>query len=707
MSDKKMTLPLFDAQLVKPAISASFAKLTVREQLKNPVMFVVYLGSVLTSVIWVMTLTGHSNAPAWLTGSIAVWLWFTVLFANFAEALAEGRSKAQAASLKGLKKATMAKKLSAPHRHGAPFTLYDAPDLRKGDVVLVQQGDIMPCDGEVIEGMASVDESAITGESAPVIREAGGDFSSVTAGTRVLSDWVVVRVTVNPGETFIDRMIAMVEGAKRGKTPNEIALTILLLALTLVFLLVTVTLLPLSSYSVTAAGSGEVVSVPVLIALLICLIPTTIGGLLSAIGVAGMSRLMAANVIATSGRAVEAAGDVDVLLLDKTGTITYGNRQAAAFTPAAGLAAHELAEAAWLASLSDDTPEGKSIVVLAAEQTRSRLGKNTLADDASLLARLHQGLTPDGASFVPFTAASRMSGINLGGRQIRKGASDAIRRHVESQGGSFPSALQQIVDGIASRGSTPLVVAEGNKVLGAIELKDVVKPGIRQRFLQLRQMGIKTIMVTGDNRLTAAAIAAEAGVDDFLAEATPEAKLKLIRDYQARGQLVAMTGDGTNDAPALAQADVAVAMNSGTQAAREAANMVDLDSSPTKLIEVVEIGKQMLMTRGALTTFSLANDVAKYFAIIPAAFAATYPQLNALNVMGLASPASALLSAVIFNALIIIALIPLALKGIRYRAIGAAELLKRNLLVYGLGGLLLPFVGIKLIDLVLVALGLV
>jgi len=705
---KKMVLPLLDGALLRPALRDTFFKLGLRAQLKNPVMFVVYLGSILCSVLWVQALLGHGQAPAWLTGSIAVWLWFTVLFANFAEALAEGRSKAQAASLKGLQKSTWAKKLAAPQRYGAEFAMVESFDLRRDDVVLVQHGDVIPCDGEVIEGIASVDESAITGESAPVIRESGGDFSSVTGGTRVLSDWIVVRISVNPGETFIDRMIAMVEGAKRRKTPNEVALTILLLALTLIFLLVTVTLLPFSAYSVNAAGSGEVVSLPVLIALLVCLIPTTIGGLLSAIGVAGMSRLMAANVIATSGRAVEAAGDVDVLLLDKTGTITFGNRQASAFVAAAGVSQATLAEAAWLASLADDTPEGKSIVVLAQRLTDGAGGH---LDDAKvgrkLLADLHAGLTPAGASFVPFTAQSRMSGINLDGRHIRKGAADAIRRHVEALGGSVSRSLLQQVDTIASRGSTPLVVAEGAQVLGVVELKDVVKPGIRERFAQLRQMGIKTVMITGDNRLTAAAIAAEAGVDDFLAEATPENKLAMIRDYQARGQLVAMTGDGTNDAPALAQADVAVAMNSGTQAAREAANMVDLDSSPTKLIEVVEIGKQMLMTRGALTTFSLANDVAKYFAIIPAAFAVTYPQLNALNVMQLASPASALLSAVIFNALIIIALIPLALKGVRYRALGAAELLRRNLLLYGVGGLLLPFAGIKLIDMLLSLLGLV
>jgi K+-transporting ATPase ATPase B chain len=691
------TLPLFDAALLRPALLDACKKLSPRAQLGNPVMFVVYLGSLLCSALWVQGLLGHGDAPTWLTGALALWLWFTVLFANFAEALAEGRSKAQAASLKGLKKAAWAKKLGAPHRYGAPFATVEAGELRKGDVFIAQAGDIVPCDGEVLEGIAAIDESAITGESAPVIRESGGDFSSVTGGTRVLSDWVVARVTADPGETFIDRMIAMVEGARRGKTPNEVALTILLLALTLVFLLVTVTLLPFSHYSAQAAGAGEPTSLAVLIALLVCLIPTTIGGLLSAIGVAGMSRLMAANVIATSGRAVEAAGDVDVLLLDKTGTITYGNRQASALWPAPGVAQATLAQAAWLASLADDTPEGKSIV---------QLTQPLLPPAANPLdAALRQGERPEAVSFAPFTAQSRMSGVNLPERAIRKGAADAVRQWLAANGGELPAALQQQVDQVASRGGTPLVVAEPQRALGVIELKDVVKPGIRERFAQLRAMGIRTVMLTGDNRLTAAAIAAEAGVDDFLAEATPEAKLAMIRDCQRQGLLVAMTGDGTNDAPALAQADVAVAMNSGTQAAREAANMVDLDSSPTKLIEVVEIGKQMLMTRGALTTFSLANDVAKYFAIIPAAFAATYPQLNALNVMGLSSPASALLSAVMFNALIIIALIPLALRGVRYRPLGAAVLLRRNLLLYGVGGMVLPFAGIKLIDLGLSALG--
>jgi K+-transporting ATPase ATPase B chain len=559
--------------------------------------------------------------------------------------------------------------------------------------VLVETGDVIPADGEVIEGVASVDESAITGESAPVIRESGGDFSSVTGGTRVLSDWIVVRVTANPGEAFLDRMIAMVEGAKRQKTPNEIALTILLVALTIVMLLATATLLPFSIFSVEAAKAGHVVSVTALVALLVCLIPTTIGGLLSAIGVAGMSRMMQANVIATSGRAVEAAGDVDVLLLDKTGTITLGNRQASTFVPAPGVTEEMLADAAQLSSLSDETPEGRSIVVLAKQRFNIR---------ARDMASLH-------AVFLAFTAQTRMSGVDLPGREIRKGAADAVKNYVEANGGRYPAEVNNAVAEVARRGSTPLVVAEkgeqGARVLGVIELKDIVKGGIKERFAELRKMGIKTIMVTGDNRLTAAAIAAEAGVDDFLAEATPEAKLTTIRAHQAEGKLVAMTGDGTNDAPALAQADVAVAMNTGTQAAKEAGNMVDLDSNPTKLIEIVEIGKQMLMTRGSLTTFSIANDVAKYFAIIPAAFATTYPALNALNVMHLATPASAIMSAVIFNALIIVLLIPLALKGVKYRPLGASILLRRNLLVYGLGGIIVPFIGIKLIDMVLAAFG--
>jgi K+-transporting ATPase ATPase B chain len=697
MTDKK-ALPLFDRALAGQALRDAVRKLDPRAQWRNPVMFVVYLGSILTSVLFVQALGGQGEAPAGFILAIALWLWFTVLFANFAEALAEGRSKAQAASLRGLKKQTWAKKLKAgPYeaahaRSELSWTPLEADSLRKGDIVLVEAGDVIPADGEVIDGVASVDESAITGESAPVIRESGGDFSAVTGGTRVLSDWIVVRVAVNPGETFVDRMIAMVENASRKKTPNEVALTILLVGLTLVFLLVIVTLWPFSHFAVAQAGSGSVVSMTVLVALLVCLIPTTIGGLLSAIGVAGMSRMMQANVIATSGRAVEAAGDVDVLLLDKTGTITLGNRQASSFIPARGVSEQQLADAAQLASLADETPEGRSIVVLAKQQFNLR----------------ERDVEKLGAHFVHFTAQTRMSGVDLGdGRCIRKGAAEAVRRHVESLGGSFPAELQQAVDEVSRRGATPLVVAEGARALGVVELKDIVKGGIKERFAELRRMGIKTVMITGDNRLTAAAIAAEAGVDDFLAEATPEAKLALIRDYQARGQRVAMTGDGTNDAPALAQADVAVAMNTGTQAAKEAGNMVDLDSNPTKLIEIVETGKQMLMTRGSLTTFSIANDVAKYFAIIPAAFIGTYPQLGALNVMGLASPSSAILSAVIFNALIIVFLIPLALKGVKYHAVGAAALLRRNLLLYGLGGLAVPFVGIKLIDVLFLALDLV
>ncbi|RAS35752.1 potassium-transporting ATPase subunit KdpB [Paraburkholderia bryophila] len=692
MTEHNATRSMFDPALLRPAIVDSFKKLTPRTQFRNPVMFCVYVGSILTTILWIAALGGQAEAPAGFILAVTLWLWFTVLFANFAEALAEGRSKAQAASLRSAKKDVMAKKLNEPHPK-SPIRIMTASDLRKGDVVLVETGDVIPADGEVIDGVASVDESAITGESAPVIRESGGDFSSVTGGTRVLSDWIVVRVTANPGEAFLDRMIAMVEGAKRQKTPNEIALTILLVALTIVMLLATATLLPFSMFSVEAAKAGHVVTITALVALLVCLIPTTIGGLLSAIGVAGMSRMMQANVIATSGRAVEAAGDVDVLLLDKTGTITLGNRQASQFVPAPGLTEEALADAAQLSSLADETPEGRSIVVLAKQRFNIRQ-----RDMASLQA-----------VFLAFTAQTRMSGVDLPGREIRKGASDAVKNYVEAHGGRFPNEVSNAVAEVARRGSTPLVVAEkgeqGARVLGVIELKDVVKGGIKERFAELRKMGIKTIMVTGDNRLTAAAIAAEAGVDDFLAEATPEAKLATIRAHQAEGRLVAMTGDGTNDAPALAQADVAVAMNTGTQAAKEAGNMVDLDSNPTKLIEIVEIGKQMLMTRGSLTTFSIANDVAKYFAIIPAAFATTYPALNALNVMHLATPASAIMSAVIFNALIIVLLIPLALKGVRYRALGAAVLLRRNLLVYGLGGIIVPFIGIKLIDMVLAAFG--
>lgn len=685
---------MFDPVIVKPALIESFKKMSPRAQWRNPVMFVVYLGSILTTALFVQALGGDGEAPAGFILAVAVWLWFTVLFANFAEALAEGRSKAQAASLRSAKKNVLAKKLATTDRT-SECMLVEGNSLRKGDLLLIEAGDVVPADGEVVDGVATVDESAITGESAPVIRESGGDFSAVTGGTRVLSDWIVVRVSVNPGEAFLDRMIAMVEGAKRQKTPNEIALTLLLVALTLVFLLVTVTLLPFSVFSVNVAHAGAPVTVTALVALLVCLIPTTIGGLLSAIGVAGMSRMMQANVIATSGRAVEAAGDVDVLLLDKTGTITLGNRQASTFLPAPGVTEQELADVAQLASLADETPEGRSIVVLA--KNRFNLREREMASM--------------GAVFIPFSAQSRLSGVDIGARKIRKGAADAIRKLAQQLGQALPNEVTTAVETVARRGSTPLVVAELQhdtiRILGVIELKDIVKGGIKERFSELRRMGIKTIMITGDNRLTAAAIAAEAGVDDFLAEATPENKLSLIRQYQAEGKLVAMTGDGTNDAPALAQADVAVAMNTGTQAAKEAGNMVDLDSNPTKLIEIVEIGKQMLMTRGSLTTFSIANDVAKYFAIIPAIFATTYPQLGALDVMQLHSPSSAIMSAVIFNALVIVVLIPLALRGVRYRALGAAVLLRRNLLVYGLGGLIVPFAGIKLIDILLAAAGLV
>jgi potassium-transporting ATPase ATP-binding subunit len=691
MSDatiRSKNFSLFEREIMLQALWDSFKKLMPQQQIRNPVMFVVWIGSILTTLLFIQALGGHGEAPAGFILAVSLWLWFTVLFANFAEAIAEGRSRAQAASMRKAKRDVQAKKLTRP-QYGEKYALVPGSGLRRDDVVLVETGDYIPGDGEVIEGVASVDESAITGESAPVIRESGGDFSAVTGGTRVLSDWLVVRITTNPGETFLDRMIAMVESAKRQKTPNEIALTILLVAMTVIFLLATVTLLPFSLYSVEVAKAGVPVTMTVLVALLVCLIPTTIGGLLSSIGVAGMGRMLQKNVIATSGRAVEAAGDVDVLLLDKTGTITLGNRQASNFLHAAGVTEAELADAAQLASLADETPEGRSIVVLAKEKFGLR----------------ERDIHALGATFIPFSAHTRMSGVNMGDRQIRKGAAVSIRNHVISLGGIFPAEVSTIVDNVARRGSTPLVVADGIKVLGVIELKDVVKGGIKERFAELRRMGIKTIMITGDNRLTAAAIAAEAGVDDFLAEATPEAKLKLIREHQAQGRLVAMTGDGTNDAPALAQADVAVAMNTGTQAAKEAGNMVDLDSNPTKLIEIVETGKQMLMTRGTLTTFSIANDVAKYFAIIPAAFVTTYPALGTLNVMHLATPSSAILSAVIFNALIIVALIPLALKGVKYRAIGAAALLRNNLLIYGIGGIIVPFIGIKLIDMILVGFG--
>jgi K+-transporting ATPase ATPase B chain len=690
MTTQAKARPLFDPAIVWQAVIDSFRKLTPQREIRNPVMFVVYVGSILTTLLFVHALIGKGEAPAGFILAVSVWLWFTVLFANFAEAMAEGRGKAQAASLRKARRDIQAKRLPRPER-GAAFTAVPGTTLRKGDIVLVEAGDFIPADGEVIEGIASVNEAAITGESAPVIRESGGDRSSVTGGTQVLSDWLIVRVTANPGEAFLDRMIALVEGAKRQKTPNEIALDVLLAGLTIVFLLACATLLPYSLYSVKAAGQGTPITVTVLVALLVCLIPTTIGGLLSAIGIAGMDRMIQANVIAMSGRAVEAAGDVDVLLLDKTGTITLGNRQATAFVPAPGIPEKFLVDAAQMASLPDETPEGRSIVVLAKEKYGLR----------------ERDLRALGATFVPFTAQTRMSGVNLNGRQIRKGAADAIETYVKGLGGEFPSAVRTVVDGIAKEGGTPLVVAEGAKTLGVIQLKDIVKGGIKERFAELRRMGIKTIMITGDNPLTAAAIAAEAGVDDFLAQATPEAKLKLIRDIQAEGRLVAMTGDGTNDAPALAQADVAVAMNTGTQAAKEAGNMVDLDSNPTKLMEVVEVGKQLLMTRGALTTFSIANDVAKYFAIIPAAFASTYPALKALDIMRLATPESAIMSAVIFNALIIIVLVPLALRGVKYRALGAAVVLRRYLWVYGVGGIIIPFVGIKLIDMILVALRLV
>jgi len=687
-----MTTPrtsALDRSLLVPAIADAFRKLSPRAQFRNPVMFVVFVCSILTTLLWLQALHGNGEAPAGFILGVALWLWFTLLFANFAEAIAEGRGKAQAASLRGARKDVVANRIPSLDRRDA-ITVGAAHDLRKDDLVIIKAGEFIPGDGEIVEGAATVDESAVTGESAPVIRESGGDRSSVTGGTRVLSDWIIVRITSNPGESFLDRMIAMVEGASRRKTPNEIALTILLAKFSLIFLLACATLLPYSLYAVKSAGHGEPVTITVLVALLVCLIPTTIGGLLSAIGIAGMDRMIQANVIAMSGRAVEAAGDVDVLLLDKTGTITLGNRQAVAFHAAPGVDDNALANAAQLASLADETPEGRSIVVLAKEKFGLR----------------EREVGGSGVVFVPFTAQTRMSGVDIGGQHIRKGALDAVKKYIESQGGDLPAAVTRAAEDIARKGGTPLVVAENHQALGVIELKDIVKGGIRERFAELRRMGIKTIMITGDNPLTAASIAAEAGVDDYLAEATPEAKLKLIRDIQAEGRLVAMCGDGTNDAPALAQADVAVAMNSGTQAAKEAGNMVDLDSNPTKLIEVVEIGKQLLITRGALTTFSIANDVAKYFAIIPAAFASTYPALNTLNIMHLATPQSAILSAVIFNALIIIFLIPLALKGVRYRAVGAGELLRRNLLVYGVTGLVVPFVGIKIIDLLLVALGL-
>jgi len=668
----------FNQDILIQAIRDAFNKLNPKTQLRNPVMFIVYIGALLTTCLTVRDF--FTGEPIAFSLQIALWLWFTVLFANFAEAVAEGRGKAQAQSLKTARSKTKANKVT-----GNGTSQMEATELRKGDVVLINAGEFIPGDGEVVEGMASVDESAVTGESAPVIRESGGDRSSVTGGTRVLSDWIKVKITANPGETFLDRMISLVEGAKRQKTPNEIALTILLVGLTIVFLVAVATIEPFAVYS------GTLISVITLIALLVCLIPTTIGGLLSSIGIAGMDRLLKRNVLAMSGRAVEAAGDVNALLLDKTGTITLGNRMATEFIPAPGVSESELADAAQLSSLADETPEGRSVVVLAKEKYNIR----------------ERDLTTLEAEFVPFTAQTRMSGVNIKGNQIRKGAIDAIQKYIVEQGGQFPDAVKAAAENIAKAGGTPLIVAQGAKALGTIYLKDIVKGGIKERFHELRKMGIKTVMITGDNPLTAAAIAAEAGVDDFLAEATPEAKLRLIRDYQEKGMLVAMTGDGTNDAPALAQADVGVAMNSGTQAAKEAGNMVDLDSNPTKLIEIVEIGKQLLMTRGSLTTFSIANDVAKYFAIIPAMFAGTYPAMNVFNIMHLATPESAILSAVIFNALIIVALIPLALRGVKYRPMGAEVILRRNILIYGVGGLIVPFIGIKIIDVIIVVLGLV
>jgi potassium-transporting ATPase ATP-binding subunit len=702
MSSTASKIGSFNAKILGEAVAASFRKLDPRVQLRNPVMFAVYLGSILTTVLWGHSWWATAGESSGFIFGVSVWLWFTVLFANFAEAIAEGRGKAQADELRRSRNVAPAKRLRQPlngitaeRKLQAMFprgdlTIVPAADLRVGDVVLVEAGDCIPGDGEVIEGIASVDESAITGESAPVVRESGGDRSSVTGGTKVISDWLLIRMTASPGESFLDRMIAMVEGAKRQKTPNEIALAILLAGLTLLFLVVVATLLPYSAFSVHLSGQGQSITLTVLVALFVCLAPTTIGALLSAIGIAGMNRLSQTNVIAMSGRAVEAAGDVDVLLLDKTGTITLGNRQATRFIPAEGVAEQELAEAAHLASMADETAEGRSIAVLA----KKRFG---------LRGRDLEQIKPH---FVPFSARTRMSGVSLDGHEIFKGAAEAVERYVRNLGGYVPEAVQTAVRQVAESGGTPLVVCRDAAVLGVIELKDIVKGGIKERFAELRQMGIKTVMITGDNPLTAAAIAAEAGVDDFLAEATPEAKLSLIREYQKGGRLVAMTGDGTNDAPALAQADVAVAMNSGTQAAKEAGNMVDLDSNPTKLIEIVSVGKQLLMTRGALTTFSIANDVAKYFAILPAAFAATYPALKALDLMRLTSPSSAILSAVIFNALIIIALVPLALRGVAYRPVGAAQLLRSNLLVYGLGGLVVPFVGIKAIDMLLSIVGL-
>ena len=678
-----------DKKMLGRAIKDSFIKLNPKTQVQNPVMLLVYISAILTSGLWIVSLFGLKDASSGYTLAIAVILWFTCIFANFAEAIAEGRGKAQADALRASKKDVEAHKIPSADKK-EQITAVSSALLKKGDIVIVKAGEQIPGDGEVIEGAASVDESAITGESAPVIREAGGDRSAVTGGTTVLSDWIVVRITSEAGESFLDKMIAMVEGASRKKTPNEIALQIFLVALSIIFILVTVSLYTYSIFSATQAGIENPPSVTTLVALLVCLAPTTIGALLSAIGIAGMSRLNQANVLAMSGRAIEAAGDVDILMLDKTGTITLGNRKASAFIPVDGASEQELADAAQLSSLADETPEGRSVVILAKEKFNIR-GRE---------------LSDKNMTFIPFTAKTRMSGVDYDGNEIRKGAADTMEKYVTESGGIYSEECDRIVKEIANKGGTPLVVAKNHKILGVIHLKDIIKQGVKEKFADLRKMGIKTIMITGDNPMTAAAIAAEAGVDDFLAEATPEGKLQMIRDFQSKGHLVAMTGDGTNDAPALAQADVAVAMNTGTQAAKEAGNMVDLDSSPTKLIDIVRIGKQLLMTRGSLTTFSIANDVAKYFAIIPALFMGLYPGLSALNIMGLHSPQSAVLSAIIYNALIIIALIPLALKGVKYREVPAGKLLSRNLLIYGLGGLAAPFIFVKLIDMLLVLFGL-
>ena len=689
MSEKKKSSLLGEQKMVMRAIKDSFIKLTPKTQAKNPVMLLVFISAILTTILWILSLFAIADAPSGYTFAIAIILWLTLLFANFAEAIAEGRGKAQADSLRAAKKDTAAHKIASPNQK-EHITIVASSLLKKGDIIIVKAGEQIPADGEVLEGAASVDESAITGESAPVIRESGGDRSAVTGGTTVISDWLVIEVTSEPGQSFLDKMIAMVEGAARKKTPNEIALQIFLIALSIIFILVTVSLYTFSGFSADQAGIDNPTSITTLVALLVCLAPTTIGALLSAIGIAGMSRLNQANVLAMSGRAIEAAGDVDILMLDKTGTITLGNRKATQFIPIPGVSEEELADAAQLSSLADETPEGRSIVVLAKERFGIR----------------GRSLNDKNMSFIPFSATTRMSGVDYDGNEIRKGAADAIKQYLEKDHANYPQECDEIVQNISRQGGTPLVVAKNHQVMGVIHLKDIIKQGVAEKFADLRRMGIRTIMITGDNPLTAAAIAAEAGVDDFLAEATPEAKLAMIRDLQAKGHLIAMTGDGTNDAPALAQADVAVAMNSGTQAVKEAGNMVDLDSSPTKLIDIVRIGKQLLMTRGSLTAFSIANDVAKYFAIIPSLFIGIYPGLAALNIMGLHSPQTAVLSAIIYNALIIIALIPLALKGVKYREVSAGKLLSRNLLVYGLGGIITPFISIKLIDMLLVALGL-